>query len=81
MNVMETGLFVATIEAADDDAFVRTPAFDGGRSSLAVTWQPRVDDTGDPVYPQAGDIAWLQESDEGEWVVLMWRPRTPGDDI
>jgi uncharacterized cupin superfamily protein len=57
---------------------VAVPGFDDGEHAHGVpegvVWQPRVGDDGEPVYPVAGDAAYVMEASDGRWVVLAWTP-------
>lgn len=56
---------------------VRLIGYDDGQSIAGVpegvVWSAHVDDSGAPVYPAGGDLAWVLEADDGRWVVVEWR--------
>lgn len=78
---MVVGTFTADITAVADDAYVRIPSYDGGRSRTGpVVWQPQIAGNGDVVLPARGDLAFLEEADaeDGRWVVVAWETQTAG---
>lgn len=75
MPVPLAGEFLETATSVDDALRVRAFGYDDGEHAFGpVVWAPRVDDAGDPVYPQAGDAAYLIEADDGTWIAIGWQP-------
>ena len=71
-------MFVQTASSVDDVLTVTIPDHDDGKHLYGepdgVIWDARADDAGDPVYPSAGDAAYVLEASDGRWVVLAWVP-------
>jgi hypothetical protein len=68
-------IFADSAGGVADTVHVLVDDFDDRRHLWGpVVWQPRVDDAGEPVYPQQGDPALIAESRTGEVWVLAWRP-------
>lgn len=64
--------FADTATTPGDPLHVVIDSFDGGVHKFGpVAWQPRLGVEG-AEYPQAGDTAYVEESDEGTWCVLLW---------
>lgn len=70
--------FADTAGSAEDVLRVLIQGFDEGEhlhgDPDGVVWMPRVDDAGEPVYPAAGDPAFVHEASDGRWVVVAWEP-------
>ena len=54
----------------DDDGFMRVEVDAQRGRARACPWMPRGDEE-----PTPGDAAWVQESDEGNLVVMVWWPQ------
>lgn len=69
------GHFVDTASALGDELRVIVPDFDD-RQPFVVVWMPLAGESG-PVYPAAGDLAFVQEIQSDVFsghVVTCWRP-------
>lgn len=67
--------FVNGASSPTDTLTVRVPSHDEARTGLPVRWAPLPG----PIYPSAGDPAWVMEavSEDGlgnEWIVVAWVP-------
>ena len=67
--------FVNGASSPSDRLTVRVPSHDEARTGLPVRWSPLPG----PIYPAAGDAAWVEEAiaEDGlgnEWVVVAWLP-------
>lgn len=76
--VLYDGIISTGATSVSDKVQAILPAFHSEMAWGPAPWSPRVDDSGDPVYPSAGDrcIVALAESDHPgapeAWVVAWW---------
>lgn len=68
------GVFATTLVSVLDPAFVTLPSVDTGLVQHGpAAWIPRINDAGDPVYPEAGNICLLVfDDDDQPWVAVWW---------
>lgn len=73
------GMCAKTLDSVDDEFQVVVPVFDKNQRFTGLPWMPRVDDSGDLVYPSKGDrccvgLADTQHSGEPEMWIIGWWP-------
>ena len=69
--------FADTATAPGDPVHVLIDRFDGGQQRHGpVVWMPRPGS----IYPAAGEIAYVQQADDGRWTVVAWETGRVGSE-